>query len=150
MATVEVECRIVGPRRDDGLRNIFFEAHGERMTVRALILRTVEEQVRDLNARSELSHQELLRRFARQYQTEEEILALREEAGRAAITDRLSKARTINLGRAQQNALDAFSTGRIAVFVGSEQMDSLEQEIELGAATKVQFLRVLPLRGGCA
>lgn len=148
MATVEVESRILGPRGDDGLRNVFFDTGGERMTVRALILRTVEEQVRDLNVRSELTHRELMRRFARQYQTEEEILALREDAGRAAIPDLSGEARAIDLRRAQQNAVAAFSAGRIVVFVGSEQMESLEQEIELGAATKVQFLRVLPLRGG--
>lgn len=148
MATIEVESRILGPRRDDGLRDVFFEAGGERMTVRALILRTVEEQVRDLNARRELSHQELLRRFARQYQTEEEILALREDAGRAANPDHSRKVRTIDLERAQQHALDAFTTGRVVVFVGNDQMESLDQEIELGAATNVQFLRVLPLRGG--
>jgi len=34
------------------------------------------------------------------------------------------------------------------VFVGERQMESLDQEVELKAATPVQFLSVLPIQGG--
>jgi hypothetical protein len=148
MATIEVESRVLGARRDDGMRNVFFDVGSERLTVRTLVLRTVNEQVRDLNARQELSHQEIQRRFARQYQTEDEIRALRNETGRAVFLTGSTKARTIDVERAQKQALEAFTSGRCVVFVGDEQMSSLDQTIELSAATKVQFLRVLPLQGG--
>lgn len=130
------------------MRNVFFTVGTERLTVRNLILRTVDEQVRDLNARQELSHQEILKRFARQYQTEDEIRALRNETGRAAFPARATKARIIDIERAKKQALEAFTSGRCVVFVGDEQMNSLDQTIELRTATKVQFLRVLPLQGG--
>src|SRR5260221_9927676 len=122
MATIEVESRVLGARREDGIRNIFFDAGTERLTVRTLILRTVTEQVRDMNARHELSRQEILRQLARQYQTEDEIRALREESGRAAFPGRSPRTRTIDVERAQQQALDAFTSGRCVVFVGDEQM----------------------------
>ena len=148
MATVEVESRVAGPRTDEGLRNVFFETGAARMTVRELILRTVEEQVRDLNARRELTRQDLLRRFARQYQTEDEIRELRDATGRGDHPARFARPAPIQLDAAQHHALEAFTEGRCVIFVGNEQMSSLAQEIELGASTKVQFLRVLPLQGG--
>lgn len=148
MATIEVESRVLGARRENVLRNVFFDPGVERLTIRAILLRAVEEQVRDLNARQELSRNEALRQLARQYQTEEEILALREEKGRAAYPDRERKARPIDLERAQKHALDAVKAGRCVVFVGDRQAESLDEEVEVGGATKVQFLRILPLRGG--
>jgi hypothetical protein len=148
MATIEVESRVLGARPQDGLRSVFFDAVGERITVRALILRTVEEQVRDVNGRRELTRQEVLRQFARQYQTEDEIRALRTESGQAAFPTRSTKPRTINVEQAQKQALEGFRSGRFVVFVGDEQMANLDQPIELRTATKVQFLRVLPLQGG--
>jgi hypothetical protein len=54
----------------------------------------------------------------------------------------------IEVGRAQRQALEAFEAGRCLVFVGELQMESLDQEIELKAATPVHFLRVLPLQAG--
>ncbi len=147
MATVEVESRVLGGPSESGLRSVFFDA-GPRITVRQLIERAVAEQVRDLNARSELAHQELLRRFARQYLTEDEILALREDEGRAMVMNPKSKAREISVEKSQSQALEAFSAGRCVVFVGDEQVPELDQEMVLGPATKVQFLRLLPLRGG--
>jgi len=147
VATVEVESKVLGAPRGSGLRNVFFDA-GPQITVRELIQRAVAEQVRDLNARSELAHQEQLRRFARQYLTEEEILALRQDEGRAALIDPRSKSRQITVEESQAQALEAFTAGRCVVFVDDEQMTELDQQVVLGPAAKVQFLRVLPLRGG--
>ena len=147
MPRIEVESRVVGAPRDGGIGSVFFEA-ASHMTVRELITRTVEEQVRDLNARRELTHRELERRFARQYLTENEILALREDDGRAAIPNVKSKSKAIDTKRAQVQAIEAFSAGRCIVFVGEEQKTDLDEEVLLGSATRVQFMRVLPLRGG--
>ena len=146
MPRIEVESRVVGAPRDGGIGSVFFEA-ASHMTVRELITRTVEEQVRDLNARRELTHRELERRFARQYLTENEILELREDDGRAAPNVK-SKSKAIDAKRAQVQAIEAFSAGRCIVFVGEEQKTDLDEEVLLGSATRVQFMRVLPLRGG--
>ena len=147
MAVVEVRSQVVGPSQGDGLHNVFFHAGSERLTVRTIIMRAVEEQVRDLMARKELTHQQALRTFARQYQTEAEIRALRDEEGRSKVPDTARPAQ-IEVGRAQRQALEAFEAGRCLVFVGERQMESLNQEVDLKAATPVQFLRVLPLQGG--
>lgn len=144
---VEVRSRVLGPSHGDGMRSVFFDSGSERLTVRTIILRAVVEQVRDLSARKELTHQQALRMFARQYQTEDDIRALREEEGRASVPN-TSPPAPIDLSRAQRHALDAFDAGRCLVFVGERQMDSLHQEVELKASTSVQFLRVLPLQGG--
>jgi hypothetical protein len=149
MAMVEVRSRVLGPGQGDGMRNVFFDSGSERLTVRTIILRAVEEQVRDLSARKELTHQQALRMFGRQYQTEDEIRALREEEGRASVPN-ISPPNPIDLTHAQRHALDAFAAGRCLVFVGERQMESLDQEVELKVSTSVQFLRVLPLQGGGA
>jgi hypothetical protein len=147
MLVIEVRSRVVGAGSGDGLGSIFFNSGSERFTVRALILRAVEEQVRDLNARKELTRLEAERRFARQYQTESEIASLRERTGRDAFGAG-RKPRRIELAAAQRHALEAFTSQRCLVFVGDRQVHDLDEEVDLRSDSKIQFVRVLPLRGG--
>jgi hypothetical protein len=46
----------------------------------------------------------------------------------------------IEVGRAQRQALDSFEAGRCLVLVGERQMESLNQEVEVKAATPMQLL----------
>lgn len=147
MTMVEVRSRVLGPGQNDGMRSVFFDPGSERLTVRSIILRAVEEQVRDLSARKELTHQQALRTFARQYQTADDIRRLREEEGKASVPSTAAPA-PIDVGRAQQQALEAFEARRCLVFVDNREMESLDQEVNLAASTSVQFLRVVPLQGG--
>ena len=112
MGVVEVRSRVVGPSQGDGLHSVFFDAGSERLTVRTIIMRAVEEQVRDLMARKELTHQQALRTFARQYQTEAEIRALRDEEGRSKVPDRARPAQ-IEVGRAAAPSAGSLRSGEV-------------------------------------
>ena len=142
MPRVEVQSRVIGAGPSGGLPNVFFDYHSERLTVRSLLLRSVEEQVRDLNAARELTGQEALRRLARQFQTEEQIVALRSEDRRE------SRSTHIDLSSAQDHAVAAFTSQRCLMYVDGIQMEDLDQEVFLKPNSTVQFVRLLPLRGG--
>lgn len=148
MPVIEVESRVVGPGGGEGLDSVFFEHPADRVTVRTIILRAVEEQLRDLTVRRKLHRQEALRQIALQYETEAEILERREAEGHARSPVRPPPGPAIDLGRAQQRALRTFEVGRCLVFVGDRQMVRLDQKVEVAAGTRVRFIRLLPLRGG--
>ena len=149
MAMVEVVSRVIGAEPGAGLGNVFFDAAAARITVRELLERTVEEQVRDLVACRRLSASQAWRELARQYQTPEEIVALREEEGRVTSTAGSSRnSPDIDVASAQRRAAAAFRRGLCLVIVEGRQMESLDEELTVGTGTRVEFLRVLPLHGG--
>jgi hypothetical protein len=75
-------------------------------------------------------------------------LALREAEGYTTSPVRPPLGTAIDLVRAQEQALQAFDAGRCLVFVGDEQVECLDQEIEVAADMRVRFIRLLQLRGG--
>ncbi|MCX4818891.1 hypothetical protein OG883_03025 [Streptomyces sp. NBC_01142] len=75
----------------------------------------------------------------------EERLALRELIRRRACEEVVDGGDT---GRAYERAIEAFGRNGFLVLVGDRQIVELDEELELGSATEVTFLRLVPLVGG--
>jgi hypothetical protein len=145
MIRIEVEGKVVGGGRDAGVGRVFIESSA-RVTLEQLIRLTVQEQVRELLAHRKLSKEDAQGRLANQYETVEEIRRLRQVTGKAAFG--APRTPPIEVESVQRTALEAFRDGRYMVLVNDQQVENLSGEIELAADTKVQFIRVMPLRGG--
>ncbi|MDQ1008844.1 hypothetical protein QFZ82_003329 [Streptomyces sp. V4I23] len=79
-------------------------------------------------------------------QVAEERLALRELIRRRAAEE--AGAGGEDRERAGERAVEAFGRGGFLVLVGDRQITELDETVDLGAATEVTFLRLVPLVGG--
>ena len=106
----------------------------ERITVRELIRSRVYQEVKDHNAR--------------QNQTEFRGLVQPTGAERTLNGYRLKQPRPIDWQEQFDKAIDAFEKNQILILVNDRQMESLEEEMEVGPKTNVSFLRLTLLVGG--
>ena len=106
----------------------------ERITVRELIHSRVYQEVQDHNSR--------------QNQTEFRGLVQPTDAERTLNGYRLKKPRQIDWKEQFEKAIEAFHKNQILILVNDRQMESLDQEIEVGPSTNVSFLRLTLLVGG--
>jgi len=132
---VEVEARIVGSNLDKGIGSVLLSSTKQEVSALDLIRLGVMEQIRELTVRRNLSTSEAIRALRRQYQTSGALSSLLDESH-------------LDPDRETDRALAAFKAGTCLLFIDGEQIRELEQRIELGVDTKVQFLRLIPLAGG--
>ena len=148
MSTIEVRCRVAGPRRDEAaLPALPLVLTSERLTVRELIERTVEEQVRELAARDRLSVEQQRRALRRQYLTEDEVRR-QAAAGAVRFPSAVAEVRSIDPAEAVHMAVDGFERGAFLVLVDGRQAERLDEVLEPGPGSRVTFLRLVPLAGG--
>lgn len=61
---------------------------------------------------------------------------------------KLKKPRTLDWHEQFEQAVQAFEKNRFLLLVGDRQVESLDEELMLGAETEITFLKLVPLVGG--
>jgi hypothetical protein len=106
----------------------------ERITVRELIRSRVYQEVQDYNRRKPEAFRGLVQP---------------DEAERALNGDyRMRSSRDVDWRAQFERACDAFERNGFFVLVNDRQAETLEEEIVLGAETRVAFVKLVPLVGG--
>jgi hypothetical protein len=146
--TLTVESRIVGGSADTALSPVVLEILNEILTVRELIERTVEEQIRDLVAIRRLDVGQAERALNRQYLTTSEVRQQAQDRGVVKLPSQVKQVPEINVRAEIKKAISGFEAGSFIIFVDGSQMETLDDEIQLGLSSKVTFLRLTPLVGG--
>ena len=113
----------------------------ERITVRDLITRRVEEEVALVNAQN-----------FKQKKTLQERMFLAGITNRAPETllnqDTPKRRKEIDPISAVKTALKAFKAGRYFLLINDQQIEDMDKTIELTPKTEAVFLRLTPLVGG--
>jgi hypothetical protein len=155
--TIEVQQRTAGGSRATSPPDrVIVQLLEERLTVEALIRRTVEEQVRDLSLRPNLDAWAARQTLDRWYPARAAYAdELRDGAGTPPAPDAdvlryFSHRDTSPLDATAETdkALSAFAAGAFFVLVNGRQVERLDEEITFAPDCKVTFLRVTPLVGG--
>lgn len=141
-AVIEIEVRSRTPGRSgDDLPAVPVQLAGDRTTVRELIRRTVEEQIRGLRAGAARSGRVLDRR----YPSDDD---LRTRAGAGAIRTPPQAPTDSDVTAEVARAHRAFARGTFVVFVGGRQVVDLDEEVAPRLGEPVVFLRLVALAGG--
>ena len=61
---------------------------------------------------------------------------------------KLKKRRTLDWREQFEKAVQAFEKNRFVLLIGDRQVESLDEELMLGAETEITFLKLVPLVGG--
>lgn len=106
----------------------------EHVTVRELITRRVQEEVREYNRAAERGV----------------FVGLVQPAGAEAALDGdpLRTRHELSWERQRDAALAAFQANGFFVLVGDRQVESLDERIRIGLGTEVSFVKLVPLVGG--
>lgn len=127
MTLVTVESKVTrGGRLEQTLQPVTLDFLEQEITVAELIRRTVTEQVRQLQARSEGSAA-----LARQYGDQ-----------RDAGSDLLDASREV------QRAQEAFSQGHFMILIDGSPASDLQQTLTFAPGVSIRFVRLTPLVGG--
>lgn len=142
MIEIEVRSRIPGSSGED-VPAVLVRLAGGRTTVRELIRRAVEEQIRGSRADTARCR----RILDRQYLSEDEIRA---QAGTGAIRvpSQAPAPASPDVPAEVERAHRAFSRGTFVVFAGGRQVSDLDEEVTLKPDEPVLFLRLVALVGG--
>ncbi len=108
----------------------------ERTTVRELIRERVYQEVRDFNLRRQSG--------AREFRG----LVQPSDAEKTLNGFRVRQGRDIDWEQQFDKAIDAFSRNGFLLLVDDKQVESLDEEIVIDPATRVSFVRLVPLIGG--
>ncbi|GLY79361.1 hypothetical protein [Actinoallomurus iriomotensis] len=140
MVDIEVRSRMPGTSGDD-LPAVLVRLAEDRTTVRELIRRTVEEQIRALRADTARRRRILDRQYlsGNDLRTQARNGAIKMPPQAPADPDV-----TTEVGRAHR----AFSRGTFAIFAGGRQVVDLDEEFALRLGEPVVFLRLVALAGG--
>jgi hypothetical protein len=103
------------------------------LTAREILRRRVFEEVSRFNA----TRGEIFQGLVQPNDTE-----------RALNGYKLKKARQLDWRDQFDKAVQAFDKQRILMLVGERQVESLDEELMLGAETEITFLKLVPLVGG--
>lgn len=106
----------------------------EHVTVRELITRRVQEEVREYNRAAERGV------FVGLVQPTDAEAQLNGH--------RMRTRRELSWERQLDAALAAFQTNGFFVLVGDRQVESLDERIRIGLGTEVSFVKLVPLVGG--
>lgn len=135
MATITVESSVtVNGRLASSLAPVTLAFREQEIRVAELIRRTVEEQVRVLQARLQPDSEEsgeAREALARQYGGEIE----RDGAA-------------IDAGEAVRRAQEAFHKGYFVILIDGKPAADLEEKLMFAAGTSIRFVRLTPLVGG--
>jgi len=141
---IEVRSRALGASGDD-LPAVLVRLADEPTTVRELIRRAVEEQIRELASDAARCRRVL----DRQYLTNDELEA-QARTGAIRMPARPGTRPPVGPDPATEvaRAYRAFAEGTFVVFVGGHQVADLDEEIALRLGEPVVFLRLVALAGG--
>lgn len=106
----------------------------ERITVRELIRSRVYQEVEDHNRRKEVG---VFQGLVQPTDAEQELNGYR-----------LRQPRQIDWKRQYEVALKAFEQNGFLLLINDRQAESLDEEIVIAPATRVSFLKLVPLVGG--
>lgn len=137
---LQVKVRGAGADRS-GMPEVLVELAGGRITVRELIRRAVEEQIRALTADAARCRAVL----DRQYLSAAEIRA---QAAAGAVRMPAPRSGTPDVAREVARALRAFERRVFVLYVGGRQAEGLDDEIVPRPGEPVVFLRLTALAGG--
>lgn len=140
MVDIQVRSRVPGACGDD-LPEVLVQLAVDRATVRELIRRTVEEQVRELRVDAARCRRVL----DRQYLSNDD---LRAQASTGAIRMPRQPPADPDVTAEVARAHRAFAGGTFVVFVGGRQVVDLDEEVALRPGEPVVFLRLVALAGG--
>jgi hypothetical protein len=133
----ELEVRVRDETTAGGGRHpaheLLLRLESERLTVRELIRSRVWQEVSEYNARTD----GVFRGLVQPTEAERELNGYR-----------LPRGRRIDFDAQFAAALEAFERNRVLLLVDDRQFESLDEEVELRAASEVTFLRLVPLAGG--
>lgn len=148
--TISVESRIAGALSEKApLDEVFLNLVEERITVRELIRRTVEEQVHELVVTHNMEYAEARKALDRQYLSPAEIRRQAEDEGAIRYPSKgVKDLPQIDRRAETEKALSAFEQQRYFILIDGRQVESLEEQITFEPRTKVTFLRLIPLAGG--
>lgn len=138
---------------ESGIEPIHFYSHVETLTVRALIARTVEQQIQTLlgdKADSPESIENAQQALTKQYLSVQDIEAMSQQ-GSIRIPDSdetTTKAKPINPEEEIRYACKAFRQRRFFISVNGEQPLELDEMVTLTENSTVLFVRLMPLVGG--
>ncbi len=106
----------------------------DHITLRELITRRVQEEVREYNRRAQ----------------KDVFAGLVQPTGAKAELDgyRLRTPRELSWEQQGDAALIAFQSNGFFVLVGDRQVESLDERIGVGVGTEVSFVKLIPLVGG--
>ena len=150
---VEVTTQVVG-ESDASLQMmpVWIVLEQETLLVREIIARAVETQVSELlSGRRKIDLKKARRILIRQYMSQDDIDSQGARSGNEqspAETIAEDREREFDVAVEAKRAMEAFESGRVAMFVDGEQMHHLDDEVDITAETKVRFLRLTPLVGG--
>ena len=123
--------------RDEGTappresNEVTLELPAERMTVRELLRRRIEQEVAQYNA----GRSERFRGLVTPHPGEQAL-------------NGPPKRRTVDAERQVEAAVRAFERTRLLVFVDDRQVEDLDAELELRQDSDVAFVKLVPLAGG--
>lgn len=130
-----VNMKQLGAKRDK-IKAVPFQIDGQPQTVRALIAAAVHTCVKAYRERGDAAGQPL----------SPEQIAQMEEIGKIAFGFHYHDAK-INEEQAVNDALLAYEDGLVRMFIGTEQLGSLDDTITLHEHDEVTFLRLTFLAG---
>jgi len=147
MPVIHFETRHAGAAPGDQIPPFIADLPTGELTLRDLITRAVDEQVRVVHAQWLGDLAATRRVMDRQYLTQSEIDA-RAKAGAVTMPAALPAAPPGDVTTAAADALHAFERQRYVVYVDGRQITDLDDLVPLRLGSKVTFLRLVPLVGG--
>jgi hypothetical protein len=114
------------------------EFPSERTTVRELIRERVYQEVQDFNQKQK---EQVFRGLVQPTDAERVLNGTRPEY-------RLTQHRELDWKAQFEKALDAFARNGYFILVNEQQVESLDQEFEIGHGTQISFVKLTPLVGG--
>ncbi|MEV6140525.1 hypothetical protein AB0L63_31705 [Nocardia sp. NPDC051990] len=135
MVDIEVRSRVPGMSGDD-LPAVLVGLADDRTTVRELIRRAVEEQIRELRADAARCRRILDRQYLSAQATTSAIRMPQQAPGDPDVTEEVARAHR------------AFARGTFVIFAGGRQVADLDEEVTLRLGEPVLFLRLVALVGG--
>lgn len=114
------------------------ELPSERITVRELIRERVYQEVHDFNRRKD---EQVFRGLIQPTDTERVLNGNRTEF-------RLRQHRQIEWKPQFEKAVEAFENNGFFILIDDRQAESLDQEFEIGPATRISFVKLTLLVGG--
>lgn len=150
MLTLEVHNRIVGAAYDEPMvPTVVLQLNDHSMTVSQLIRVTVSEQIARMLADLGYETQQIQRALDRQYLTPAEV-AHQAGEGKVSLQTVLSSRRPLGISKGSEikKALAAFKAGVFMIVVDGHQAEHLDEVLVLKPDSKINFIRMMPLRGG--
>lgn len=148
MVSVEVQNRIMGAVPDDlTVPTVILELGDVKITVSQLIRQTVSQQIDHLLADLQYEPEQVQRALDRRYLTQAEV---DRQAGMGKVSAPITPrtAPPVNKQKEIKKARDAFKQGAYIIVVDGQQVMGLNEVITLKPDSKINFVRLMPLRGG--